>query len=75
MLTLTDIINNATSVVVFATPIAMVLFVFFWNLAMLTFDSANPEKLKQARARVFWSVVAMFVVFKNGDEEHDSTYE
>lgn len=48
---------------VFATPIALVLFVFFWNLAMLTFDSANPEKLKQARARVFWSVIAMFVVF------------
>ena len=62
-LTLTDLINNATSVVVFATPIALVLFVFFWNLAMLMFDSANPEKLKQARARILWSVVGMFVVF------------
>lgn len=62
-LTLTDIINNATSLIVFATPVAIVLFVFFWNLAMLTFQSANPEKLKQARARIFWSIVAMFVVF------------
>lgn len=62
-LTLTQIINNMTSVVVVGTPIALVLFVFFWNLAMLTFDSANPEKMKQARARVFWSVVGMFVVF------------
>lgn len=61
--TLTQLINNMTSVVVVGTPIALVLFVFFWNLAMLTFDSANPEKMKQARARVFWSVVGMFVVF------------
>ncbi len=62
-MTLTDIINNATSVVVFATPVALVLFLFFWNLAMLTFDSGNPEKLKQGRARIFWSIIAMFVVF------------
>ena len=62
-MTLTQVINNATIVVVFATPTAIVLFAFLWNLAMLIFQSGDAEKVKQARARIFWAIVGMFVVF------------
>ena len=62
-MTLTQVINNATIVVVFATPTAIVLFAFLWNLAMLIFQSGAAEKVKQARARIFWAIVGMFVVF------------
>lgn len=60
---LTQIINTMTQVVLFAVPVAMVLLLFFWNMSQLIFQSGNAEKIKDARARIFWSIVGMFVLF------------
>jgi|CXWL01.1.fsa_nt_gi TRAP-type mannitol/chloroaromatic compound transport system permease small subunit len=60
---LTQIINTMTQVVLFAVPVALVLLMFFWNMSQLIFQSGNAEKMKEARARIFWSIVGMFVLF------------
>ncbi len=60
---LTQIINTMTEVVLFGVPIALVLLLFFWNMSQLIFQSGNAEKMKEARARIFWSIIGMFVLF------------
>lgn len=60
---LTEIINTMTQVVIFATPIALVLLLFFWNMSQLIFQSGNAEKIKDARARILWSIIGLFVLF------------
>ncbi len=60
---LTDIINTMTNVVLLGAPVALVLLLFFWNMSQLVFQSSNPEKLKDARERIIWSIIGMFVLF------------
>lgn len=60
---LTQIINTITQVILFGVPTALVLLLFFWNMSQLVFQSSNAEKMKDARARIFWSLIGMFVLF------------
>ena len=65
-MTLKTLIESMAETVLFATPVALVLLLFFWNMSQLIFHASNPEKLKQAQARIFWSVIALFVLFSLG---------
>lgn len=61
--TIGDLINIATQVVMFATPIALILLFFFWNMSQLVIQGNNPEKIKDAHTRIIWSIIGLFVVF------------
>lgn len=62
-MTLESIINTIIEVALLAVPWLLVLVAFFWNLASLLFNVEDAEKLKQARPRIIWSIIAMFVLF------------
>lgn len=61
--TIGDLINIATQVLMFATPVAIILLFFFWNMSQLVMQSNNPEKIKDAHTRIIWSIIGLFVVF------------
>jgi len=43
--------------------VACGLFFFFWGLLdMIVLSRENADKLKEGRARIFWSLIALFVV-------------
>ena len=62
-MTLTDIINTMTGLVALFIPVAFIIFAFAWNLFMLIASTGDAKKMQQAKARLIWSIVAMFVFF------------
>jgi len=60
---LADFIATLSQVVFLAIPFAFVLLAFFWNLFQLLATVSDAEKKKQARERMIWSVIALFVLF------------
>src|SRR3989344_6087383 len=62
-MTLTDIITLITGLVALFVPVLFVVFAFSWILFMLISSSGDAKKMQQARARLIWSIVAMFVFF------------
>lgn len=42
--------------------VGIALLGFFWGLAMFVFKASDPEKQKEARNTMIWSVVALFVM-------------
>lgn len=58
-----ELINILTQVVVFGTPFAILLTLFFWNLYQLIMTVGDAEKKKQARDRIVFGVLVLFVVF------------
>ncbi len=46
--------------------VAACLFVFFWGVLDIFLHSDNAEKLRDGRGRIFWSMVALFVVVSLG---------
>ncbi|MBX9765255.1 hypothetical protein K2X83_01295 [Patescibacteria group bacterium] len=61
--TLGDLVNLLTQIVIFATPFAILLLFFFWNLFQLLTTVEDAEKKKQARDRIIFGVIVLFVVF------------
>ena len=63
-MTLASIINTATNIIIVAVPVAggIALVAFLWNLAQLVYNISDTEKHKQARQRIVWAVLAMFVL-------------
>ena len=47
-----------------ALPIVLGLAIlgFFWGLAMFIFKAGDPDKQKEARSIMIWSIVALFVM-------------
>lgn len=64
--TLGDIINTATEVVLLAMPYGFALLYFLWSMYELVASTGDAEKMKQARTRLIWSIVIMFVIFSVG---------
>jgi heme A synthase len=58
-----ELINILTQVVVFGTPFAILLLFFFWNMYQLIMTVDDAEKKKQARDRIVFGVLVLFVVF------------
>lgn len=61
--TLQGFLETMTNIVILATPFAAALLYFFWNLAVLLFTLDDAEKKKQARARMIFGIIALFVLF------------
>jgi hypothetical protein len=61
--TLGDIINTATEVTLLAVPFLLVLLLFVWSMGQLIVNLGDAEKKKQARSRIFWGIIVLFVVF------------
>lgn len=61
--TLGELINLLTQIVIFGTPFAILLALFFWNLYQLIMTVGDAEKKKQARDRIVFGVLILFVVF------------
>jgi heme A synthase len=61
--TLGELINLLTQIVIFGTPFAILLALFFWNLYQLLMTIGDAEKKKQARDRIVFGVLVLFVVF------------
>lgn len=61
--TLRDFINIITEIVFLTVPFAAALLFFFWNLYQLIATVGDPEKKKQAKTRLIWSIIAMFILF------------
>jgi len=64
--TLTNFINTATEVVGLAIPFALLLLLFFWSMMQLVMTTGDAEKKKQAKQRIIWGIIAIFVIFSLG---------
>lgn len=63
--TFEDIVYTIAKLIngVIPLSVAVCLFVFFWGVAdVIVLSRENAEKLKEGRARMFWSLLALFVV-------------
>ena len=67
-MTLASLIGIVTSIALLVIPIvaSIVLIAFFWNFATLLFNVSDTEKIKQAKQRIVWAVITMFVLFTIG---------
>ena len=63
---LTTLIYTATNLVILFLPWGGALLWFTWTMGDVIWGSRNPEKRKQTGARIFWAIVAMFVLFSVG---------
>ncbi len=63
---LTDFITSATDVVLWATPFAVLILLFFWSMFQLIMTTGDAEKKKQAKQRIIWGIIAIFVIFTIG---------
>jgi multisubunit Na+/H+ antiporter MnhB subunit len=63
---LAELINIFTKIIILGTPTFLVLLFFVWNLSQVMFSLGDAEKMKQARSRVIWSVIALFVLLSLG---------
>jgi VIT1/CCC1 family predicted Fe2+/Mn2+ transporter len=64
--TLGDLITTATEVIWLAVPFGLLLLLFFWSMAQLVMTTGDAEKRKQAKQRIVWGIIAIFVIFSLG---------
>ncbi len=62
-MTLTDIITIITGLVGLFIPILLIGLAFVWNIFMLISAAGDAKQHQQARARLIWSIIAVFVFF------------
>ncbi len=67
-MTFASLVGTVTNIVLLVVPIvgSIVLIAFFWNLATLLFNVSDAEKMKQAKQRIIWAIITMFVLFTVG---------
>lgn len=66
--TLTEIIFTLINLLLFAVPIAvsLALLFFFWGLAQLILNAAETDKIKDAKTRMIWGLITLFVILSLG---------
>ena len=65
---LTDIIQIITGLALSVVPIvtALALLYFFWGIAISLFNTEDKEAMKKGRARMFWGLIAIFIIVSLG---------
>lgn len=65
---LTEIIQLITGLVLSVVPVvaALALLYFFWGIALFLFNIEDKEAIKKGRARMFWGLIALFVIISLG---------
>lgn len=63
-MTLTDLINQATSLAQAVTPVlvALALLFFFWGVAQWILNMADSDKHKEGKQQMIWGLVALFFI-------------
>ncbi len=65
---ITDIIVTVTGIVLQVIPVVtgLALLYFFWGLAQIILNAGDSEKSKEAKFRVLWGLIALFVIVSLG---------
>lgn len=62
--TLTSLIEFITNLIGLTIPIAVAacLFMFFWGVTQVFFESEDTKKLAEGRSKIIWGLLALFVI-------------